>query len=228
MIAENLDIIRDRMRVAAEKAGRSANDVRLVAVSKTHGPEMIHEAFHAGQRCFGESRVQEARAKIPQSPGAASWHFIGHLQANKVRHALPLFELIHSVDTLEIAQVIQRIAGEMGLRPAVLLEVNVAGESSKFGFSPDALKSVIEPLLAMDRLEIRGLMTIPPPVSQPEDARPFFQRLRDLRDVLQDEYCVGLPELSMGMSSDFEAAIAEGATLVRVGSAIFGERQAKE
>jgi pyridoxal phosphate enzyme (YggS family) len=209
---------------AAEAAGRDPASVQLVAVSKTHPPEAIRAVLDAGQSIFGESRVQEARAKAPLLPGSVRWHFIGHLQKNKIRVALPLFELFHSVDSLELAGQIQRIAAEDGQRPSVLIEVNIAGESSKFGFSPARLEAQLEDLLALDRLDIQGLMTIAPYSAEPEDSRPIFQQLRELRDRLQQTAGVGLPQLSMGMSGDYLVAIEEGATLVRIGTAIFGKR----
>ena len=225
--AERLRQVRDRMAEAAERAGRNLEAITLVAVSKANPPESVDAVFQAGQVVFGESRVQEAKAKIPMVNGRARWHFIGHLQKNKVRQALPLFELFHGVDSLELARDVQRIAAEEGAQPRVLLEVNVAGEATKFGFSPSRLREELEDLLRCDRLNIEGLMCIPPPQPKPELARKFFATLRELRDALQAEYRIGLSELSMGMSSDFAVAIEEGATLVRVGTAIFGERQGK-
>jgi hypothetical protein len=226
-VAENLNKIRESIRCASQKAGKSPESVTLVAVGKSHPPEAIREAMEAGHFVFGENRVQEARAKIPLVPSAARWHFIGHLQGNKVRQALPLFEMIESVHSLEIARDIDRIAAELGLFPRVLIEVNVAGEGTKFGFKPEALEREMEALLALERLEIRGLMAIPPFVQEAEDARPYFRRLREVRDAVQEKCRVPLPELSMGMSGDFPVAIEEGATIVRVGTAIFGERTGK-
>src|SRR4051812_42218860 len=226
-VAENLEKVREQIAAAAQKSGRSANDVELVAVSKTHPSERIREAIESGQELFGESRVQEARAKIPEAPSRARWHFIGHLQKNKIRHALPLFEMFESVDSLALAQDLQRIADEEGARPRVLLEVNLAGEATKFGFRPDQLRSQMEDLLALSRLTIEGLMTIPPPAPEAEASRPYFRGLRELRDDLQREFQIQLPTLSMGMSSDFAVAIEEGATLVRVGTALFGRRSGK-
>ncbi len=223
-VAANLEIIQARVVAAVEKAGRSADDVRLIAVSKKQEAEKVRAAFDAGQPIFGESKVQEARAKIPLLPAAVRWHFIGHLQKNKIRHALPLFEMFHSVDSLALAQDIQRIADEEGVRPRVLLEVNVAGEGSKFGFAPEKLKEEMEALLQLGRLEIEGVMTIPPFAPEAEDSRPYFVQLRELRDDLEQQFAMRLPQLSMGMSNDFEVAIEEGATYVRVGTAIFGER----
>ena len=219
--------VQKEIAAAAARAGRDAGDVTLVAVSKTHAPESVSAVLAAGQRVFGESRVQEARAKIPLVPGRARWHFIGHLQRNKIRHALPLFELFHGVDSLEIARDIERIAAEDGALPRVLIEVNVAGEGTKFGFSPELIRSEIEEMLALKRLTIEGLMCIPPPQPRAEMARKFFVALRELRDQLEREFRISLPQLSMGMSGDFGVAIEEGATLVRVGTAIFGERSGR-
>jgi pyridoxal phosphate enzyme (YggS family) len=216
--------VRKRMADAARKSGRTAEQIELVAVSKTHAAEKVQEAIEAGQLLFGESRVQEARAKIPLLPSRLRWHFIGHLQKNKIRHALPLFELLHGIDSLALAQEIERIAEEEGIRPRVLLEVNVAGEASKHGFSPEALRRDLEAALSLGRLTIEGLMTLPPLAPEAEASRQYFIALRKLRDQLEAEFDVRLPKLSMGMSGDFPIAIEEGATLVRVGTAIFGER----
>ena len=226
-IESRLAAVRNEIAAAAARAERDAGDVTLVAVSKTHPPESVSAVLAAGQGIFGESRVQEARAKIPLVPGRARWHFIGHLQRNKIRHALPLFELFHGVDSLEIARDIERIAGEDGASPTVLIEVNVAGEASKFGFTPERIRSQIEELLALRRLTLAGLMCIPPPQPRAEMARRFFVTLRELRDQLEREFRISLPQLSMGMSGDFAVAIEEGATLVRVGTAIFGERSGR-
>ena len=223
-IAENLDRVRERIARAAAKSGRSTNDVELVVITKTHPVEKVREAIDAGQTLFGESRVQEARAKIPELPSNVRWHLVGHLQKNKIRHALPLFEMIHSADSLELAQEMNRIAQEGGMHPRVLLEVNVAGEGSKFGFQPDKLRRQMEALLALPRLSILGLMTIPPLAEEAEASRKYFVQLRELRDHLQTEFRVDLAHLSMGMTQDFPIAVEEGATLVRVGTAIFGER----
>ena len=223
-IAANLERVRSQIAEAAKKSGRSANGIELVAISKTHEAEKVRAAFDAGQQLFGESRVQEARAKIPLLPSAARWHFVGRLQKNKIRHALPLFELFHSVDSLELAQQMNRIANEEGSRPRILLEVNVAGEGSKIGFAPDVLSAEMSALLDLPRLTIEGLMTIPPPAPEPDASRQYFVALRELRDQLAAEFQMQLPQLSMGMSDDFVVAIEEGATLVRVGTAIFGKR----
>ena len=227
MLAENIQLVQTTIATAAARCGRDAADVELVAVSKTHPPAAVQEALATGQMLFGESRVQEARAKIPLLPGRARWHFIGHLQKNKVRHALPLFELFHGIDSLELAGDVNRIAEEAGAFPRVLLEANVAGESTKFGFTPARLREQMESLLALGRLQIEGLMTIAPFAPEAEPSRRYFAALRELRDRLQAEFRVPLPRLSMGMSGDYEVAIEEGATLVRVGTAIFGKRSGK-
>jgi pyridoxal phosphate enzyme (YggS family) len=223
-IAENLESVRAQIAQAAKKSGRGSGEIELVAISKTHEAEKVRAAFDAGQQLFGESRVQEARAKIPLLPSALRWHFVGRLQKNKVRHALPLFELFHSVDSLELARDMNRIADEEGLHPRVLLEVNVAGEGSKIGFAPEALRAQMEALLELPRLAIEGLMTIPPFAPEAEASRQYFVALRELRDQFAELFHLNLLRLSMGMSGDFAVAIEEGATLVRVGTAIFGKR----
>src|SRR5216110_3523247 len=184
-VSQNLERVREQVAHAAAKAGRIVEDVELVAITKTHPAEKAREAIEAGQTLFGESRVQEARAKIPELPSNIRWHFVGHLQKNKIRHALPLFEIIHSIDSLALAQDINRIAQEEGLHPRVLLEVNVAGEGSKFGFHPEKLRNEMEALLALPRLSIEGLMTIPPIAEEAEASRKYFVDLRELRDALE-------------------------------------------
>ena len=223
-IQENLERVRERIAQAAAKAGRAVDEIELVAITKTHDAEKVREAIEAGHTLFGESRVQEARVKIPELPSNLRWHFVGHLQKNKIRHALPLFELIHSVDSLALAQDMNRVAEEEGSHPRVLLEVNMAGEGSKFGFQPDKLREQMETLLALNRLSILGLMTIPPLAPEAEASRKYFVQLRELGDRLQIEFHVDLTQLSMGMTNDYIVAVQEGATLVRVGTAIFGER----
>ena len=227
-IAENLERVYEQIAQAASKVGHAAHEIELVAITKTHPAEKVREAIEAGQTLFGESRVQEARAKIPELPSNLHWHFVGHLQKNKIRHALPLFEMIHSVDSLALAQEVDRIADEDGMHPRILLEVNVSGEGSKFGFKPEGVRAKMESLLALPRLSIEGLMTIPPLLPEAEDSRKFFAQLRRLRDALEKEFDVRLPHLSMGMTNDFATAVEEGATLVRVGTAIFGERSKKQ
>jgi pyridoxal phosphate enzyme (YggS family) len=226
-VAERLLGVRESIAAAAVKAGRAASEITLVAVSKSHPPEIVHEAIDADHWLFGESRVQEARAKIPVLPSRARWHFIGHLQRNKVRQALPAFELFHGIDSAELAREFDRQAGELGRFPRVLLEVNIAGEGSKFGFTREQLRTQMDEVLGLDRLELEGLMCIPPPCPRAEDARRYFVALRELREELQEEFRVRLPQLSMGMSGDFPIAIEEGATLVRIGTAIFGPRRGK-
>ena len=223
-IAENLERVRSQIADAAKKSGRSPDDIELVAISKTHDAEKVRTAYEAGQTLFGESRVQEARAKIPDLPSSLRWHFVGHLQKNKIRHALPLFELFHGIDDVDLAREMNRIAEEQGMHPRILLEVNVAGEGSKFGFKPDRLREEMESLLSLTRLSIEGLMTIPPLAEEAEASRKFFVDLRELRGALEKEFDMKLPHLSMGMTNDFVVAVEEGATLVRVGTAIFGKR----
>ena len=223
-IVTRLENIQSRIESAARQAGRDPASVQLVAVSKTHPAESVREAFDAGQTIFGENRVQELLAKAPLLPAAVRWHLIGHLQKNKIRKVLPVAELIHGVDTVELAQDIDRVAAELGLFPRVLLEVNVSGEGTKFGFQPENLVAEMEGLLALPRVQVEGLMTIAPYVEDAEEVRPIFIRLRELRDRLAEKNGTPLPVLSMGMSGDFEVAISEGATFVRVGTAVFGER----
>jgi pyridoxal phosphate enzyme (YggS family) len=212
----------ERIAVAAQRASRRAEDVTLVAVSKTVPPDRIDEALRHGISIFGENKVQEARAKIPLVSGRARWHMIGHLQTNKARDAVELFELIHSLDSVKLAGELNKCAERAGKTQPVLLEVNVAGEASKFGLKPEDLPVAIQQIAALPRLEVRGLMTLAPFAEDAEKARPYFRRLRELRDAH------GLRELSMGMSNDFEVAVEEGATIVRIGTAIFGERKRNE
>ena len=223
-IAANLERVQAQIAEAAQKRGRNPTDVELVAISKTHDSDRIREAMEAGQQLFGESRVQEARVKIPELPSSLRWHFVGHLQKNKIRQALPLFELFHSVDSVALAEQMNRVADEEGSDARVLLEVNVSGEGSKFGFKPETLRVTMERLLGLARLSIEGLMTIPPLAEDAEGSRKFFVDLRELRDTLEREFDLSLPHLSMGMTNDFAIAVEEGATLVRVGTAIFGKR----
>lgn len=210
------DVATNVARLRAELGDR----VTIVAVTKTVPPARVAEALAAGITVFGENRVQEAKAKIPQVPGRARWHMVGHLQTNKVRDAVMLFEMIQSVDSVRLAQEIEKWGERLGRTVPVLLEVNVAGERSKFGFRPEELPSAMRDLASLRRVEVRGLMTVPPFSEDPENARPFFRRLRELRDQL------GLTELSMGMSHDYRVAVEEGATMVRIGTAIFGPRKA--
>jgi pyridoxal phosphate enzyme (YggS family) len=221
-VSDNINLVRQRMAAAAARAGRSPDDVTLIAVSKAIEPECIEAALAAGQTLYGESKIQEARAKIPLISGRARWHLVGHLQTNKARDAAALFELIHSVDSLKLAVELDRWAERAGKTQAILLEVNVSGEASKFGLKPEDLESTVVEINKLSRLEVQGLMTIAPFAEDAGRARPYFRRLRELRDTL------GLRELSMGMTHDFQVAIEEGATMVRIGTAIFGERKRHE
>lgn len=223
-VIENLSVIAGKISAACLRAGRDVKSVELIAVSKTFPVGSVREAFEAGQLQFGESKVQEAEPKIAALPGSLHWHFIGRVQRNKVRKILQNFEVIHAIDSLRLASYIDEIAGELGLFPKVFLQVNVGREASKGGFEPDVLRAEMEGLLKVGRLEIIGLMCIPPGGSDAESARPWFASLRETRDALEREFGVTLPALSMGMSGDFEVAIEEGSTHVRVGSAIFGKR----
>jgi pyridoxal phosphate enzyme (YggS family) len=223
-LAASLETIRQRIRAACERAGRDPDSVTLLAVSKTHPPETVKTAADCGLVLFGENKVQEAKAKIPLCPGRLHWHFIGHLQSNKCRDAVELFEMIQSVDSLSLAQEINKRAEQAARRMPVLLEVNVAGEASKFGYPPERLLAELKEINALPRLEIHGLMTVPPWSPEPKDSRPHFRRLRELRERAVAVLGAPLPHLSMGMSGDFEIAIEEGATMVRVGTALFGPR----
>lgn len=214
-----------RIRAACDRAGRDRADVTLVGVSKTWPPEIVSDAIRDGVAVLGENRVQEALAKAPLCP-SAEWHLIGPLQKNKVRHALSLFTTIHAVDALDTLEALARVQRETGARPDVLLEVNVAEEASKHGFSAASVRDALRAALDEGEVRIVGLMTIPPWTPDPEASRPHFRALRQLRDALEREFSVSLPQLSMGMSGDFEVAIEEGATFVRVGTALFGRRNA--
>ncbi len=226
-IADNVRRVRTRMRQAAERAGRDPMSVRLVAASKTVDAARIRAAIAAGVTILGENYLQETRQKLGQIGRAGvEWHLIGPLQRNKVRYVFDLFDMMHSLDRLELAEEINRRAERLGRRLSVLLEVNVGGETSKSGWTTADLLNDIRQLAALPHIQVRGLMTIPPPTSQPHEARPFFRQLRQLRDRLAQEGYDGMTfdELSMGMTADYEVAIEEGATLVRVGTAIFGPR----
>ncbi|HUZ76055.1 MAG TPA: YggS family pyridoxal phosphate-dependent enzyme [Chloroflexota bacterium] len=226
-ISENWSQVRTRVAAAAAAAGRPVDSVRIVAVSKTFPASSAQAAYDAGARVLGENRVQEALPKIEALPGDAEWHLIGHLQTNKARLAIGRFSLIHSVDSVRLANELQRQAERQELVQPILLQVDVAGEDTKSGFAPAELTAAARDIARLERLHLEGLMTIGPPVDDPEDARWVFRRLRELRDGLrQDLPDAAWLELSMGMTHDFEAAIQEGATLVRVGRAIFGERTA--
>ena len=227
-LAENLESVRHRIRAACERAERPPEAVQLLAVTKTQPPEVVHAAAALGLTLLGENRVQEARAKISQCSGKLCWHMIGHLQTNKCRDAVAWFAMIQSVDSLHVAQELDLRAGQAAKRMPILLEVNLAGEASKFGYRPEPLLAELKAVNALPRLEIHGLMTVPPWTSDPEKVRPCFRRLRELKDQCEQTLGAPLPHLSMGMSGDFEVAIEEGATIIRLGTALFGERpQAK-
>ncbi|SNB44712.1 YggS family pyridoxal phosphate-dependent enzyme [Geobacter sp. DSM 9736] len=225
-IGENLAAIRSRIEAAAERGGRNPEAVRLVAVSKTKPAAAVIEAARAGQSVFGENYVQELVAKSAEVKEAVEWHFIGSLQSNKVRQIAGLVHLIHSVDRLSLAQEIDRQWGKLGSRADILIQVNISRESTKSGTSTRELLDLVRAVAQLPNVRIRGLMTMPPFFDDPEGARPYFRELRLLSEEVAAAEIPGveMKELSMGMSGDFEAAVEEGATLVRVGSAIFGER----
>ena len=224
-LAQNLARVREEIARAARQAGRQPESVRLVAVSKTKPAQMVIQALEAGQTLFGENYVQEAGRKIPQVPGEAQWHFIGHLQSNKAKTAVRLFDVVQTVDRPKLARALDRHAREQGKTLGVLLQVNLAREPQKSGCSPEEAPALAQEVARLPGLELMGLMTMPPFFDDPERARPYFARLRRLARDLQADLPPGaMAELSMGMSGDYAAAIAEGATLVRVGTAIFGSR----
>ena len=223
-IDENLINLRASIAAATDAAGRAPNSIRLIAVSKTVTADVIKTAHDHGQRAFGENRVQELEIKVPRLPNDCEWHLIGHLQKNKVRSAVQLATWIHSVDSASLLKRIDRIAAEEQRHPQILLQVNVASEDSKFGLNVSEVKSLLELALQCQNVECRGFMTIAPFDIPPKDLHHIFATLRNLRDELAAEFGVSLPELSMGMSGDFPIAIEEGATMVRIGTAIFGKR----
>jgi pyridoxal phosphate enzyme (YggS family) len=221
-----LEGVRERIAQACGRSGRDPASVRLVAVSKTFPAERVREQLAHGQRLFGENRVQEALAKIPEVGPGATWHLVGTLQRNKARHVVGVFELIHGVDSLKLAAELDRRAAAAGIRQAILVQLNLAGEATKSGVSDDEMGPLLDGVAEMGHLDLRGLMTIPPRVELAEASRVWFARLRELGDRAEARLGRPLPELSMGMTDDFEVAVEEGATLVRVGRAIFGERPA--
>jgi pyridoxal phosphate enzyme (YggS family) len=230
VIAERVLAVRERIARAAERASRAPGEVRLVAVSKTHPAEAVRAAFAAGLRDFGENRVQEAEPKIAATADLAAaglrWHLVGHLQSNKARRAAALFELVESLDSLDLALRLARVGAEAGRAVRVLVQVDLAGEATKFGLPEAELMPALEALRGREGLRVEGLMVLPPLLDEPERARPYFRRLRALRDRAGAEGLLEGRELSMGMSHDLEVAVEEGATIVRVGTAIFGERAA--
>jgi PLP dependent protein len=225
-LAENIARVRTRIAEAAQRAGRDPAEVTLVAVSKTKPLELVEMAYNLGVTDFGENRVQEALSKIESfHPQGLRWHLIGHLQSNKAGKVVGPFSCIHSVDSLHLAQALSRHAQEQGITLSILLQVNVAGEISKEGVSPTEARAVAQQIAALPALQIEGLMTVAPLVSNPEEVRPVFRELRLLRDRLRAEIPAGTwTQISMGMTDDYTIAIEEGATLVRVGRAIFGQR----
>jgi hypothetical protein len=225
-LAENLEKIRGRIAAACERAGRKTDSVIFQAVSKGQSPEAIRAAAELGVTLFGENKVQEAKTKIGQCPGNLRWQMIGHLQSNKCRDAVHFFEMIQSVDSLSLAQEINKWADKSAKTMPILLEVNIAGESSKFGYPPDKLLAELEQINALHKIEIHGLMTVAPYSVDAERVRPVFRKLRELKERCEKILGAPLPHLSMGMSGDFEIAIEEGATIVRIGSAFFGPRAA--
>lgn len=226
-IACAIEKIRQRIENACSKCGRDPSSVRLVAVTKTIMPNLIRDAVAAGVQILGENYLQEAQRKIEELGHIASWHFIGHLQKNKAPRAVELFDMIHSLDSPLLADALEKAAARIQRIVPLLIQVNISGETSKHGIDPQNVEQLIEHVSKLPHLRIVGLMTIPPLPSSPDDSRPYYAALRRLRDGLAHRLPdnVQLTELSMGMSSDFEIAIEEGATLVRVGTAIFGPRQ---
>jgi pyridoxal phosphate enzyme (YggS family) len=225
-IRENLLRVRERMEKAARRVGRDPEEIKLVAVSKTVEPARIKEAIEAGASILGENYVQEAQKKIEEIGQSISWHFIGHLQSNKSKYAVRLFDTIHSLDSIPLAEELNRRAEQADRRIRVLIEVNLSKEETKFGTDEEKILNLAKRVLQLDRLSLGGLMTMPPYFDSPEMSRPYYIKLREVKERLVKE---GIPiaDLSMGMSNDFEIAIEEGATYVRVGTAIFGQRQVK-
>jgi len=223
----NLRSIQQRIESACARAGRTPSDVTLLAVTKGHPPETVRMASELGLAVFGESKVQEAKAKISLCSSRLRWHMIGHLQSNKCRDAVHFFEMIQSIDSLSLAEEVNRRADQAGKTIPVLLEVNAVGEASKFGYPPELVLREIQALNALRRIEVQGLMTIPPWTPDPEKVRPVFRMLRELKGQCEEALGAPLPHLSMGMSGDFEVAIEEGSTFVRIGTALFGTRTRK-
>lgn len=225
-IADNILSVKKRIEKAALKAARDHGDIKLVAVSKTVGVEEIREAISAGVADLGESYVQEAKEKTEEIGHKVQWHFIGHLQTNKVKQAINLFDMIHSVDRIGLAEEINKRAKQSGKRFSVLIQVNISKETTKSGIERDRAISLVSEVANLTNLKVEGLMTMPPYFDDPEDARPYFKSLRELKGEIEKKRFenISMKELSMGMSNDFEIAIEEGATIIRVGTAIFGER----
>jgi PLP dependent protein len=226
-IEQNLRSIQQRFEAACVRAGRAPSEVTLLAVTKGHPPETVRMAAELGLTVFGENKIQEAKAKIPLCSSRLHWHMIGHLQSNKCRDAVHFFEMIQSIDSLSLAEEVNRRADQGGKTIPVLLEVNAVGEASKFGYSPEALLRDIGALNALRRIEVQGLMTVPPWTPDPEKVRPVFRMMRELKARCEEALGAPLPHLSMGMSGDFEVAIEEGSTMLRIGTALFGARAKK-
>jgi len=223
-LADNLSAIQQRIKNACSRCGREPDSVTLLAVTKGQPPEAVSQAAQLGLSLFGESKVQEAKAKIPLCPGRLRWHMIGHLQSNKCLDAVELFEMIQSVDSLPLAEELNKRAEQAAKRMPIMLEVNIAGEASKFGYPPERLLGELKQINVLPRLEIHGLMCVPPWTAEPEKVRPLFRRLRELKADCEEILGAPLAQLSMGMSGDFEIAIEEGSTIVRIGTALFGPR----
>lgn len=225
-IKENLKEVEEKIKRAAERGGRDRSEVKLVAVSKTVDVPLVREAIEAGHQLFGENRVQEARDKIEEIGRDVVWHMIGHLQRNKVKYIFDLFDMVHSVDSIPLAKEIEKVGSRLGKTMDILIQVNISGEETKHGMGAEETIKIIKEVARFNHVSIKGLMTMPPFFDDPEDARPYFIRLKELRDEIEEKGIEGVSvkELSMGMSNDFEVAVEEGATMVRVGTAIFGPR----
>ena len=224
-IKDRVEQVLEQIEEAALRAGRDPKEVKLLAASKTRTQEEIREAFQAGVKLFGENRVQEAREKVPAlSDLPITWHMIGHLQTNKVKHAVELFHCIESVDRKNLVDELVKRLRRVGKKMPILIEVKLSPEETKHGCSVEELPALVEYVLQFPELQLQGLMTVPPYLENPEEVRPYFRQLRELRDSLEERFSIKLPELSMGMSHDFPVAVEEGATIVRVGTAIFGPR----
>ena len=225
-VCERLESVIERIQKACDRAGRKPEDVKLLGASKTVPPERIREFYGCGLKVYGENRVQEFLKKYEALQDLdIEWHFIGYLQSNKVKYLMGKVVLVHSLDRKSLADEIQKRAQKAGITQDVLIEVNVGGEETKAGVEPKKLKELFEYTLSLQNLRVLGLMCIPPYLEDPEEVRPYFKKLRELKEELEREFGVKLPHLSMGMSHDFEVAIEEGATIVRVGTALFGERK---
>lgn len=227
-IADNLATVQQHIAAACDRARRAPEEVQLVAVGKKFPASIIHEAAECGLTLFGENRVQEAKAKIPDCPGHLHWHFIGNLQTNKCRDAVALFDFMHAIDSLHLAAELNKRCEQAAKVMPVLLEVNVSGEGSKHGFTPENALAAVDAFFDFPQLELHGLMTMAPYTRQPESTRPYFQKLRETKITCEDKLGAPLPELSMGMSGDYEIAIEEGATLIRLGTTLFGPRSAAQ